>query len=302
VAQKVPIQISLAELVDEYDRNKLRANIRLRYLDNGKRLVSTSGYIHQIEEYYSVIASTQERYPSQRLQCYYADTRTALEITKGEFVSVTGRIIGPGEYSSDVQMYACEFDGIQFEENPLVAISDVRANVVQVICHQESSVFGVIPVSSENRGTGVIIDVKSGTILTVHHVVADENECKRVLVRLPGGGLPRRASTLRHCRSIDRAVLRIDPSALVDRSFQPIYRAAAPAQIDQEVYFWGYGPDRLRMESGIVKDIWGDDFIMDAYAVPGDSGAPVFDENGHLLGTVSRGNRSDRTVFTGDEC
>ena len=296
------IQLALTELLKEYDQNKVLANTRFRYQENGKLPVSTSGYVHQVEEHYSIITPTQARYPSQELNCYYEDTRTALQITKGQFVSVTGRVSGSAEYSNDVNMYACEFEGIEFESNPVVSMRDLRANVVQVICHQESSVFGVISVSSENRGTGVIIDVKSGTILTVHHVVADENECKRILVRLPGGGLPRRASTLRHCRSIDRAVLRIDPSALADQSFQPIYRAAAPAQIDQEVYFWGYGPDRLRMESGIVKDIWGDDFIMDAYAVPGDSGAPVFDENGHLLGTVSRGNRSDRTVFTGDEC
>ena len=56
------------------------------------------------------------------------------------------------------------------------------------------------------------------------------------------------------------------------------------------------------MDMGVVVDVRGDDAVTDAYAVPGDSGSPVFDEYGHLLGTMSRSNRSDRAVFTGDVC
>ena len=56
------------------------------------------------------------------------------------------------------------------------------------------------------------------------------------------------------------------------------------------------------METGIVTGVFYSEFVTDAYGVPGDSGSPVFNESGHLLGTVSSGNRSDRTVFTGHEC
>ena len=56
------------------------------------------------------------------------------------------------------------------------------------------------------------------------------------------------------------------------------------------------------MGTGIVKNVQREDIITEAYAVPGDSGSPVFDEYGHLLGTMSRSNRSDRAVFTGSEC
>ena len=294
-----PIQISLAGLLQEYDQNKVLANTRFRYSENGRSPVSTSGFISQVEEHYSIVTPTKDRYSTQELHCYYADTRSALHITKGQFVTVTGRVIGLAEFSSDIHMYACEFEGIQFESNPVVPLSNLRANVVQVFCMQEKSLFGVI----ERRGSGVIIDAEKGTILTVHHVVADENECTKIEVGIwwVTGRIP--ATVLKHCASIDRARLRISRSVLETRSFQPVYRAPAPAQVDQEVYFLGYGPGWLRMERGIVKDIiWGEEVVTDAYAVPGDSGAPVFDENGHLLGTVSSGNRSDRTVFTGDEC
>ena len=297
-----PIQMALTDLLDEYDQNKVRANTRLRYQQNGKRPVATSGYISRIEEFYSVVIPTQEQLSLRQLYCYYADSKAALQLTKGEFVSMTGRIRGPDEYSSIVHMFACEIEGMQLESNPDIPISLLRENVVQVFCVQETSLFGVVTVLSENKGSGVIIDADEGTILTVHHVIADEHECNKIEVELLGARIRTPAVILKHCASIDRARLGISPGALGSRLLQPIYRSSAPAQIDQEILFWGYGPGSLRSVSGIVKEVLGNNIVIDAYAIPGDSGSPVFDEHGHLLGTLSSGNRSDRTVFTGDVC
>jgi len=193
-------------------------------------------------------------------------------------------------------MFSCEFEGIPLETDPIVSAQELRKNVVQIFCIAHS-LF-----SSGHKGTGVIVDAEEGTILTVHHVVADENECGEIQVEVPGIRERVRATTVKHCASIDRARLLVSPKLLAGLSLQPIYRAAAPAQTDQEVYFWGYGPGELRMETGIVVGVQGERIVTDAYAVPGDSGSPVFDESGHLLGTMSRSNRSDRSTFTGNEC
>ena len=292
----MPIQVGLPELLDEYDQNKVRANARLRYLENGKLPVSTSGYVDEVEELYVIVTPSQEQYSSQRLYCYYADTRAALHLTKGQLVSVTGRVSGTDGFSSRIHMFSCEFKGMQLEMTPTVSVQKLRYNVVQVFC-TSGSIF-----ASELKGTGIIIDAEEGIVLTVHHVIADENECRTIEVQLQGTESRIPATPVKHCASIDRARLRISAQALSDLSLQPIYRAGAPAQTDQEIYFWGYGPGELRMGAGIVKDVLGKDIVTDAYAVPGDSGSPVFDENGHLLGTLSRSNRSDRAVFTGDEC
>ena len=292
----MPIQVELTELLDEYDQNKVRANTRLRYQENGKIPISTSGYVDEVEELYVIITPSQEQYSSQKLYCYYSDTRAALHLTKGQLVSVTGRVRADDGYSNRVYMFACEFGGIGFDKNPTVSAQELRQNVVQVFCIS-GSIF-----STGRRGTGVIIDAADGIILTVHHVVADENECTTIEVELQGIENRVPATTVKHCASIDRARLRISPQVLSGLSLQPIYRTAAPAQTDQEIYFWGYGPDELRMGTGIVKNVQREDIITDAYAVPGDSGSPVFDEYGHLLGTMSRSNRSDRAVFTGSEC
>ena len=292
----MPIQVELTELLDEYDQNKVRANTRLRYQENGKIPISTSGYVDEVEELYVIITPPQEQYSSQKLYCYYSDTRAALHLTKGQLVSVTGRVRADDGYSNRVYMFACEFGGIGFDKNPTVSAQELRQNVVQVFCIS-GSIF-----STGRRGTGVIIDAADGIILTVHHVVADENECTTIEVELQGIENRVPATTVKHCASIDRARLRISPQVLSGLSLQPTYRTAAPAQTDQEIYFWGYGPDELRMGTGIVKNVQRKDIITEAYAVPGDSGSPVFDEYGHLLGTMSRSNRSDRAVFTGSEC
>lgn len=292
----MPIGVELARLLDEYDQNKVRADTRLRYLENGKVPVSTSGYVYEVEELYVVISPEREEYSSQNLYCYYADVRVALDVTKGQRVLVTGRVTGTEGYSSRVNMTACEFEGLSYKKNPSVQAQELRRNVVEVFC-TSGSFF-----SSEYKGTGIITDAQEGTVLTVHHIVEEENGCDKVEVKAPGIDDRVPATVVRHCASIDRARLRVAPEALAGLYLQPIFRAAAPARPDQEIYFWGYGPGELRMESGIVRDVRGENIVTDAYAVAGDSGSPVFNEYGHLLGTMSRSNRSDISVFTGNEC
>ena len=291
----VPLDITLADILHEYEQNKVRANARLRYKVNGKVPVTTSGYVSEVEELYVSVTPDQSSHAG--LDCYYSDTRSAFHLTKGQFISVTGRVSGEGQYSSGVTMFGCKIRGIQMEENPTVEAEAVGANVVQVFCSSQLFVISV-----GNRGTGIILDPEEGTILTVHHVISHENNCENVEVRLAGREEKIPAIIDKHCASIDRAQLRVSPHVLSELTSQSIFWATAPAQIDQEIYFWGFGTGQLRMETGVVMKTWGDETVTDAYAIPGDSGSPVFNENGHLLGTMSRSNISDRSVFTGNRC
>lgn len=301
----MPINVALSELLEEYEQNKVRASARLRYQQNGNIPVSTSGYVSEVDELYVTIAPAPEAaWHNEKVHCHYADVRAAYHVEKGQLISVTGRVSGESQYySSDLDMFHCEIEGIDLDNNPAISALALRANTVQVICVISQSRTQ----ASGYAGTGVILDAEKGTILTVHHVVVDEDErkdCENLQVKIQGQQKPIPATIIKHCASIDRARIRISPSALSSRTLQPIYRAAAPAQVDQEIYFWGYGGGEsvLRMETGVVQRISRDDITADAYAIPGDSGAPVYNEYGHLLGTMSRSNVSDRAVFTGDLC
>ena len=196
---------------------------------------------------------------------------------------------------NEIAMFACEIEGLSLPTLPIVPSQAVRENTVRVVCISD---LLIVEVSYE--GTGVIIDPKEGIILTVHHVISDD--CERIEVEIPGLEESVPASIIKHCASIDRALLRIPPQALAGLTMQPVYRAAAPAQVDQEIYFWGFGTGQLRLETGVVMSTWGDDTDTDAYAIPGDSGSPVYNEYGHLLGTMSRSNVSDRALYTGNQC
>ena len=294
-----PLVMQIGALLNEYTQNKVRANARLRYLENGEIPVTITGYVSEVEELYVDIKPRQSNWElSYRgVNCYYTNVAAALQLTKGQWVSISGKISGVDSYSQ-IAVFECEIEGLSLPTLPIVPAQVVRKNTVQVFCTAQS-LFG----TTGYKGTGVIIDPRAGLILTVHHVI--DNDCERIAVKIPGVAERVPASINKHCASIDRAQLRIPPQVLTGLRLQPILRAAAPAQKDQEVYFWGFGTGELRLETGVVTSVssfFGDSTSTDAHAIPGDSGSPVYNEYGHLLGTMSRSNFSDRAVYTGKEC
>ena len=299
-----PIEITLADLLHEYEQNKVLADIHYRYRQNGKAPIKTEAYIDEVSDLYFTMLPRDDSSWQEEIDCYYADTRTALHIQKGQRVKITARVIGKSSsHNQALDMFHCEIDGLEFDNSPTISTNGLRANTVQVICITAQSRSE----KSGHAGTGVIIDAENGIILTVHHVIVNEAQrknCENLYVKVQGRQDHIPATIVKHCASIDRARIRVSPNALSSMTLQPIYRAAAPAQVDQEIYFWGYGGGEgvLRMEKGLVQSISWDDVIADTYAIPGDSGAPVYNEYGHLLGTMSRSNASDRAVFTGDLC
>ena len=292
--------MQIGALLNEYTQNKVRANARLRYLENGEIPVTITGYVSEVDELHVDIKPRQSNWElSYRgVNCYYTNVEAALHLTKGQWVSISGKISGVDSYSQ-IAVFECEIEGLSLPTLPIVPAQVVRKNTVQVFCTSQSLLFG----TTGYKGTGVIIDPRAGLILTVHHVI--DNDCEKIAVEVPGRAERVPASIDKHCASIDRAQLRIPPQVLTGLRLQPILRAAAPAQKDQEVYFWGFGTGQLRLETGVVtsvSSIWGDSTSTDAHAIPGDSGSPVYNEYGHLLGTMSRSNSSDRSTYTGKQC
>ena len=133
-----------------------------------------------MEELFVVITPSPGRILIRKSVLLLCDTKAAIELTKGQSVSMTGRVIGDAGYSSRIYMFACEFEGIELNRPPTILAEDLRQNAVKVFC-KKGSIFG-----SVLQGTGIVINVNEGIILTVHHVVADENECENIEIELPG--------------------------------------------------------------------------------------------------------------------
>ena len=298
-----PIRFEIAGLLGEYEKNKVLANTKYRYLENGKQEVTVSGIVTEVDELYVNVGQERGAWFADTVKCYYSDTRAALLLAKDQEVTVTGRIRGE-EYGAIV-MFRCRVAEVQLEKIPTARPNQVRNNVMRVSCIPPSSVESFLLGSRLYQGTGVILDKETGVILTAHHVVEDDNGCSRVEVSPATSAVQIVATVAKHCASIDRAILQIPPNHPALSESVRIYPSTAPAQEDQEVYFWGYGTNSSRMERGIVESgsfFTGGDVTMTAHAVRGDSGSPVFDESGRLLGIMTRSNRSDVASFNGGQC
>ena len=292
------LTFQLSELLQEYESNKVLADTRYRYLENGKRPVTVSGYVDKVERLYvEIVPENKEFYYGPSLHCYYHDLEEALQISKGLSVTMTGRVSGV-DYS-DVQMFMCDIHEAITEERPKFLANDVKNNVVQVFCRREGQFSGDI------QGTGVLMGGEGNLVLTAHHVVEPRNECNSFEIRLPRTGRMISASLIRHCASVDQAYLRLEEDISGSVRAQQLLGANAPAQVDQEVYLWAWGTAGLRWQNGVVDVIWGSDDLhttLDAFAVAGDSGSPVFNEFGHLLGVLSRSNSSDSATYYALTC
>jgi uncharacterized protein len=137
-------------------------------------------------------------------------------------------------------------------------------------------------------GSGVIF-TRSGNILTAAHVV---HECQKVTVALPGGAaLP--AEVLAQDGTNDLAVIK---STLTSAS--PVQLRATPPRLGEAVAVAGFPlghilDNDLNLTTGTVSALSGiqDDSSMlqvTAAVQPGNSGGPLYDGNGNLLGIVSR--------------
>ena len=299
-----PLNFAIEGLLSEYESNKVLANTRYRYLENGKRPITVSGFISEVEDLYASISPNPDDFwATDNVQCHYSDTREALHLSKGQRVNITGRV--SGESYGGVVMFQCDVLDVHLENNPVLQAHQVGHNAVKVFCIPQESLSSVFLGLRQYQGTGVIIESELGIVLTAHHVVEEENECERIEIE-PYMASSRIVVNLeKHCASMDRAVLLIPANNQEILEIPELFRSSAPAQIDQEIYFWGYGTGTLRLEKGIVKDrsfYSREEFTIEAHAINGDSGSPAFDEYGHLVGIVTRSNRSDRVSVIGGEC
>ena len=299
-----PLNFELSDLLKEYESNKVLANTRYRYVENGKFPITVSGYVLEVEDLYvTLVPDADGSWFSDEVKCHYSDIREALHLRKGQKVTITGRV--SGESYGDVVMFQCDVWEVHLDRNPYLQAHQVANNTVKVFCIPAENLGSFFFGSPQYEGTGVILDSELGIVLTAHHVVREENECKRIEIESNMSSSRIIVNLENHCASIDRAVLRISADHRGLFRVPVLSRASAPAQADQEVYFWGYGTGALRLEKGIVEDrgfFSGQEFTIGAHAISGDSGSPAFDEYGHLVGIVTRSNSSDRASVIGGTC
>ncbi len=124
-------------------------------------------------------------------------------------------------------------------------------------------------------GSGSGVCIAKGFMLTAHHVVFGMEA--KVTVE----GNQYRVTSQDKVGKLDASILRVDTPAC------PVTLRVVPLIVGDIVFIvgypWGSGPI---ITTGIVSGKWDELLLLDAGARAGNSGGPVFDTNGELVGIV----------------
>ena len=139
-------------------------------------------------------------------------------------------------------------------------------------------------------GTGFVIS-ESGYMLTNHHVVQGEGN---VMVRLKGVDQPLPAKIIAQDPNQDMALIKIEPPA--GTKLSPIALSVAKAGRGTSVIAFGYPlPDQvgegLKLTEGVISGLPEKErngmFLLDMRVNPGNSGGPLCDKNGNVVGMIT---------------
>lgn len=144
-------------------------------------------------------------------------------------------------------------------------------------------------------GTGFAIS-KDGLIVTNHHVVANANSIK---IRGVNNDFNTKysASVVREDITNDLVILKIDDSSIKLNSAIPFNIKNTSSEVGEDIFVLGYPltatmGEEIKLTTGIISSKTGFQGDVNQYQIsapiqPGNSGGPVFDKKGNLLGIIS---------------
>jgi S1-C subfamily serine protease len=152
----------------------------------------------------------------------------------------------------------------------------------------DSKVEPVTPVTFSGTGFAITSD---GLIITSYHVVSDADS-----VFIENEKFSRfKLEEVAKDKALDIAILKIVDTAFTGFAEIPFGIKKQPADLGEKVYTLGFPRDEIVYGEGTVSSGSGYEGDTSAYQVslpvnPGNSGGPLFDEQGNLLGVVSGKN------------
>lgn len=149
----------------------------------------------------------------------------------------------------------------------------------------------------DSSGSGYIITDSGYAITNAHVVVGEANKpCENIVVKVNGQSVAAKVTAFvdkneRIATGVDLAILKLEYMPNGARKVE--FRDSDDIRIGEKVYVIGNSlGDGTCITGGIVSDknrnVYGNNFIMTDCAVnSGNSGGPLFDSNGFLIGTIT---------------
>jgi len=174
-----------------------------------------------------------------------------------------------------------------------VDVAEKLKPLVAVISPAGQSWFTHAEMPSASFGAGTLLQANANGYLfvTARHVIAgatwnSARKGSRGLITMASGGWGGADVVARH-RSLDLMLLWVPRESGSGTFVQPLAKFAAPME-GENVFVIGH-PEGLRftLSTGIISRMQGSTIQISAPVSPGNSGGPVFDDRGNLVGIVT---------------
>ena len=146
------------------------------------------------------------------------------------------------------------------------------------------------------RARGTAFHIGDGRFVTAHHVIADVPP----FLTLRYGERRIAAAVLGSDPDLDFALLEVFDHERVADLPTLQFRNPTRADVGQPIYLVGYpGAGSLTAATGIVSRVWEEQILTTSWSRGGNSGGPMFDECGNVLGVVWAGSAATNVSHSG---
>ncbi|MFP6618337.1 MAG: trypsin-like peptidase domain-containing protein [Pirellulaceae bacterium] len=194
-------------------------------------------------------------------------------------------LAGDGLRHSSLQEISQAYQMVSQRVGPSVVHISVSGTSRETLKDEQSRFFGSNPYPSRGQGSGVVVDAK-GFILTNRHVIFGSD---RIQVRLENRRVLE-AEVVGVDSLTDLALLKVDATNLVPIEWANsndlkvgslVWALGSPFGLERSVTF---GILSAKHRSAKIGSHYQDFLQTDAAVNPGNSGGPLVDERGHLVG------------------
>lgn len=208
--------------------------------------------------------------------------QTASGIMKGEWYGSLKNAI-PNSY-------------ISFDGTSLKAIVNGE-EIIYLKTYPQSSKPNTVGVSSDEEWTGTGFALNNGYIVTNNHVVENSNSI--VVIGINGNNIEYKARVVTTDKKNDLALIKIEDYRFSGFGNVPYAITRRQCEVGEDVFVLGYPltsymGEEIKLTNGIVSSRSGYQGDITTYQIsapvqPGNSGGPMFDKNGNVVGIVNSG-------------
>jgi len=162
-----------------------------------------------------------------------------------------------------------------------------RPTIASTFCGLVLLLTFTVDCSADGNGTGFIVR-KEGYVVTNQHVIEG---AKEIWVKVPGKKVDFRASVVIDDSVHDLALLKIQNELDPNRAFDILPISGTEPQVMDDVFVFGYPfgsmlGEEVSASHGQINAIRGRFLQIDATVNPGNSGGPVLNDRGEVVGVI----------------